>query len=122
MQEIKIVRLKNGEDIISIVQQENEGVNLLEPMAIEFHSRGQNTGMVMSYWLPIQLTDANEVFMKNENIMCMMDPNKEFLDYYVKALKKLKDAEDSVESTSEDEITETLIAEEDLKSGVHVIH
>ena len=122
MQEIKIVRLKNGEDIISIVQQETEGVNLSEPMSIEFHSRGQNTGMVMSYWLPIQLTDENEVFLKSESIMCMMEPNKEFLDYYVKSLKKLKDAENSVESTTENEISEILNAEEDLKSGVHVIH
>lgn len=125
MQEIKIVRLNTGEDVVAIVHQETEGVNLAEPMVIEFMSRGQNTSMVMSHWLPIQLTDDNEVFVKASSIVCMMKPNEEFLEYYIKSMKKLKqlkDVENSVEGITGDEISEILNAEEDLKSGVHVIH
>jgi hypothetical protein len=127
MQEIKIVRLNTGEDIIaSIYGGENEGGYIIsEPMTIDFRTRGQNSAVVMGYWLPTQLTEVNEVFMRIENIMCMMTPNKEFLEYYnnsLDKLKRIKDIENSVESMPEDEATETLLAVEDLESGVHVIH
>lgn len=125
MQEIKIVRLNTGEDVVAIVHQETEGVNLVEPMVIEFHSRGQQTSMVMSHWLPIQLTDDNQVFVNSTCVVCIMEPNEEFLEYYIKSLKKLKqlkNVENSVEGISGDEVSDILNAEEDLKSGVHVIH
>jgi hypothetical protein len=79
----------------------------------------------MGYWLPTQLTEVNEVFIKTENIMCIMQPNNDFLAYYtnsLKKLKRLKDVENSVESMTDDQVTETLLAVEDLESGVHVIH
>jgi hypothetical protein len=127
MQEIKIVRLNTGEDIIaSVYGGELEGGYIMsEPMSIDFQTRGQNSAVVMGYWLPTQLTEVNEVFIKTENIMCIMEPNKDFLDYYtnsLKNLKRLKDVENSVESMTDDQVTETLLAVEDLESGVHVIH
>jgi hypothetical protein len=125
MQEIKIVRLNTGEDVVAIIQQDATGVNLTDPMSIDFQTRGQNSAVVMGHWLPTQLIDANEVFIKTENIMCIMKPNKDFLDYYTNSLnklKRLKDMENSVENMTDDQVTETLLATEDLESGFHVIH
>jgi hypothetical protein len=127
MQEIKIVRLNTGEDIIaSVYGGEHEGGYIMsEPMTIDFRTRGQNSAVVMGFWLPTQLTEVNEVFIRIDNIMCMLSPNKEFLEYYINSLdklKRIKDVENSVEGMSDDEATETLLAVEDLESGVHVIH
>ena len=62
MNTIKIVRLKNGEDIIGNLSDNTNGdYEISEPMSVSLVQKGHESGLVMSHWLPVQLIKKNEI-------------------------------------------------------------
>ena len=57
---IKIVRLRNGEDIIgSLANVCNGNMDIIEPMSVAVEE-GPHARLIMSHWLPVQLIKKNE--------------------------------------------------------------
>jgi hypothetical protein len=88
---IKIVRLKTGEDIIgNLCNKEDGDMDITEPMSVEVVDQGEHRpGLVMSHWLPIQLIKKNEITINSRDVLTMFDPNEEFCEYYQHAVDKL---------------------------------
>jgi flagellar capping protein FliD len=107
MDNIKIVRLQSGEDIIaSYLEDDTDGSVLLSnPMTLIF--RRLPTGkaiMMMAPWLPIELVESNSACIYMADILTVVDPKKSLIDYYSNAIEEaLGDLDES-----EDEITESL--------------
>lgn len=127
MDNIKIVRLKNGEDIVG--QLTANGINaydITEPMSVGLELRpGHELGLVMRHWLPIQLVKKNEIVLEKHNILCVIEPADEFCEYYLNTTKKIQDllkAKKLVENMTDDEIQEALQDFEDLNYDGAVIH
>lgn len=83
---IKIVRLQSGEDIIAdFVQAENEDetVMLDNPMHIIFKRipTGQ-TVMMMMPWLPIELIKDNSAVIYTSDILTIIEPKEDLVKYY----------------------------------------
>ena len=55
MDNIKIVRLKNGEDIVGQLYDIEDSYDVIEPMTVDVEYRGKEAGLVMRHYLPIQL-------------------------------------------------------------------
>mgnify|MGYP006267418523 CR=1 FL=1 len=114
---IQILRLKSGEDIIGEVFTDTGDYQIQEPMSVSIEYRGNESGLVMNHWLPVQLINRNETFIKKEDVLTTFLPNDEFAEYYthtVERLDRLLKVKKEVEALSDDEISEIM---EDMLDG-----
>jgi hypothetical protein len=116
MNTIKIVRLKNGEDIIGNLNLINDEYEIMEPMSVNVVMKGQESGLVMSHWLPVQLIKKNEIKINSRDVLTMFEPNDEFAEYYINTVEKIKDllkAKNLADSMTDEEIEDIMDALED---------
>jgi hypothetical protein len=131
MDNVKILRLQSGEDIITqYTENEKESTLLLSyPMIVIFKrlSEGRCV-MFMSPWLPVELVEHNFTSIYMQDVLTVFEPKQSLLKYYEKAVSKLAERieeeaemidsnltsgpEDSQDYDGEDEDDEEVISEE----------
>jgi hypothetical protein len=128
METINILRLKNGEDIVSYIDQYNKDELILrEPMLVvikpDYKSGQQMIGM--DSWLPFQILKSNEVVLKVSDVLLTMHPNSEFTEFYENTVHNLNsknsdlDLEEETTRLTEEEMTMILSAMEQKESICH---
>jgi hypothetical protein len=126
MNTIKIVRLKNGEDIIGDVTANGiQYYDIDEPMAFEVDYRGDHSGLVMRHWLPVQLLKKNHIQLNVHDVLCVLEPDEEFSEYYVNTVEKIKrllEAKNSVNNMSEEEIQQIVDEYNIMNQGNDTLH
>jgi hypothetical protein len=126
MNTIKIVRLKNGEDIIGDVTANGiQYYDIEEPMAFEVDYRGDHSGLVMRHWLPVQLLKKNHIQLNVHDVLCVLEPDEEFSEYYVNTVEKIKrllEAKNSVNNMSEEEIQQIVDEYNIMNQGNDTLH
>ena len=84
MDNIKIVRLQSGEDVIAGYSDDQEGsVTLTNPMALIF--KRMPTGravMMMSPWLPLEIVEHNVACLYTQDILSVFQPKQSMINYY----------------------------------------
>jgi hypothetical protein len=116
MNTIKIVRLKNGEDIIGNLNLINDEYEIMEPMSVNVVMKGQESGLVMSHWLPVQLIKKNEIKINSRDVLTVIEPNDEFAEYYTNTVEKIKmllKAKNDTDEMTDEEIEDIMDAMED---------
>jgi hypothetical protein len=116
---IKIVRLQSGEDIMAdiIEDEENDTIFLDNPMHIIFKRipTGQ-TVMMMMPWLPIEVIKENSAILYSSDILTIIEPKEDLVDYYgtvvIEAQQRMEEKRDF--SNEEDDYDEEEIDEEEL--------
>ncbi len=108
---IKIVRLQSGEDIMADVMEndENELIVLDNPMHIIFKRMptGQ-TVMMMMPWLPVELIKENSALVYTSDIVTVIEPKEAMIRYYDRLVERtVNDMADS------DKLLEDLLDEQD---------
>jgi hypothetical protein len=131
MDNVKILRLQSGEDIITqYTENQKESTLLLSyPMIVIFKrlSEGRCV-MFMSPWLPVELVEHNFTSIYMQDVLTVFEPKQSLLKYYEKAVSKLAERieeeaemidsnltsgpEDSQDYDGEDEDDEEVISEE----------
>jgi hypothetical protein len=113
MDNVKIVRLQSGEDVIAQCN-EVEGTgefSLIEPMTILFKRLPSGKAfMMMSPWLPLELIEDNHSLIFASDILTMVKPKKAIIDYYARIVGEItlesilnaKDIEESLSSMDEE--------------------
>jgi hypothetical protein len=124
--EIKILRLKNGEDIVGqITTKDDDTFDVLEPMTVGIDFRGREAGLVMQHWLPVQLIKKNEVNISNNDVLCFIEPDNNFCEYYVNTIEKIHEllkAKNLVNNFSDEEINNMMDAFDELQDVGHTLH
>ena len=117
---IKIIRLHGGEDIIAdyIESDDNETVMLNNPMQVIFKripATGQ-TVMMMMPWLPIEIIKDNHAILYTSDILTIVDPKDDAIKHYgevvLEAQERMENTVVSEEDENEDESEEDLSLEE----------
>jgi hypothetical protein len=88
MDNIKILRLHNGEDIMArYTEGEDETVLLDNPMHVIFKRipTGQ-TVMMMMPWLPIEVIKENVATIYTSDILTIVEPKEDLIEYYGSAV------------------------------------
>lgn len=90
---IKILRLNDGEDIITdYTVEEGNVVVMYNPMALFF--KRINVGksvVVMQPWLPIELVDVNMAKIFSNQILTVITPKSALIEYYKNAVEESND-------------------------------
>lgn len=98
MNNIRIVRLQNGSELIAEVTEIMEGQYIFEdPM--EFDLQYTKTGVMhimLQHFLPNKLVKENQVLMDKKDIVFITTPSDEFTEYYYNQVLSLKEAEKDV--------------------------
>jgi len=107
---IKIVRLQSGEDIIAnyYTDEESNLVLLDKPMHVIFKRLPTGkTIMMMMPWLPLELIKENNALIDLNDVLTVLEPREELVSYYVQA------AFNSDNLIGDEEIGESLIDTEE---------
>ena len=104
--EVKIVRFKDGMDVICFFDNLNaEVVDIIEPMMFEV----RNMNLVMQQWLPIAMIKENRASVKWEDILCVMEPSDDFKEYFHTTVEKVNDSIQKKKNASTDEEKEYML-------------
>jgi hypothetical protein len=105
-QNIKIIRMQTGEDIVAnIVEEDEDSVLLNSPMRLIFRrlQNGQSVMMMMP-WLPVELIKEDSTIVYLDDIITVMNPKDSMIEYYENIVNKsLMDASDFDDILSEPE-------------------
>lgn len=134
MEQVKLIRLKTGEDVISYIETyDADNVILRSPMVVivKMNMRTENQTVLMDHWLPITVIKENEAIIQSSEILTMIDPTSEFSEYYVDAVVTLDEIRSNKSnpngsSSNEDEFNKDLDINNIMESigldGTKTIH
>ena len=124
MDNVKIIRMQTGEDIMaSMVEKEeqNETVVLNNPMRLVFRRlpTGQTVLMMMP-WLPVELIKEDSAIIYTTDIITVIEPKESMKEYYEnlvdKTIEEMMNSEEILEqrlaNMEKEEKEEQQIAEE----------
>ena len=122
----QIIKLQNGDDLIANIALDGSNYVLEEPMHFYLDQKNNNT-LIMAYWLPVQLIKHNNAKVKVTDVLSVIEPDPEFVEYYTYTIHKLKllvKAKNDVNSMHlDEEIMEELINEfKDMEHDGDTLH
>ena len=105
--DVKILRMQNGEDIICIFHKiSTESFLICDPMVLIVKFKGKDSSVLMEHWLPIEIVKSNEVVVNPRDIITMFDPKESLAEYYNNLVEKLHRAIDRTKKMTHAEIDE----------------
>jgi hypothetical protein len=139
MDDIRIIRLQCGEDIIANYNYNDETTEIVlsDPMTILFKRLPTGKAfMMMSPWLPIELIEDNVAIMFENDILTAVKPKQSVITYYkrivnestIESLQSYSEIESALlnddneayyEDIDEDEIEEYM---ESIESKEQLLH
>ena len=85
MDNVKIIRLQSGEDIIANYKEDDESgiVHVNRPMLLFFKRlpTGKSV-MMMGPWLPVELIQSNSACLYVQDILTVISPRQSLVKYY----------------------------------------
>lgn len=139
MDNIKIIRLQSGEDVMAnVVESEGQEYFVLQnPMTVMFKRLINGRAvMLMLPWLPVEIINDNSATIYSNDILSFLDPKNSLIDYYTRAIddlySKMQEESDDIESAlssemdaselmSEEELDEETSFEEVLERGINKV-
>jgi len=86
MIDIKIVRLKSGQDVIAGIELDNlessSELKLFSPMTIIFRRASSGSTLMMLPWLPVELIEENNATIFADEVMTIIQPKTKLISYY----------------------------------------
>jgi len=83
MSEVKIMRLSTGEDIIAkVIDKDTEKTKLNKAFVIIPHQQGPGKPVQLMMTLYSPYSNSDDIEIKSQNIISMVDPKKEILSSY----------------------------------------
>jgi hypothetical protein len=118
MEQIKIVRLKTGVDIIGTIIEQNYSTYIKDGMIIEIHDdiRGQKQVLTLANWAPSSIIKNNECIIGDNDILTKFEPTDQFVEHYLgtlKALSSMAKARKEADKLTDDEVIDLIEAMEE---------
>ena len=123
MEKVKIVRLKEGCDIITNIELIKGEYLVKQPMIVELHFRkgSPKPELVLTNWLPVQIILENSASISVDEVLCMMDPNLSLAEYYTNLVNKVSEYVEVGNSEEELELLASALEELETNKGL-LIH
>jgi hypothetical protein len=103
MEQIKIIRLKDGCDIITSIELVKGEYVIKQPMILDIIQRGKLPELNLTNWLPVQVIENNETIISVDEVVCTMEPNSHLKEYYVNLVDRIQTFATTEKERSESE-------------------
>lgn len=113
---VKILRLKNGDDIICDLEKDGDTYYINAPMTIWMDGPTNVPKLCMDHWLPLPVIKDNFVTLKSEDIMTEFYPNEQLEEYYTHTIDQLNSVlrtKEMADQMNNDDLLETILAMEE---------
>jgi hypothetical protein len=83
---IRLVKLKNGEDVIAFVEDHGEFLELTRPIQLLFESLDEiDSEQVVNVreWLPPLIADTESVMINKDNVLFVVEVKKTFSEHFM---------------------------------------
>jgi hypothetical protein len=122
--EVKIIRLVTGEDIIcGFHKVSTESYLVCDPMALRVKFKGKDSTVLMEHWLPIEVVKNNEILINPRDVITMFDPKDSLAEYYINLVEFLHKSIEKVKLMENEELDEMVDLLEALEeSKFYSIH
>lgn len=89
---VKIIRLQNGEDLISdcITNEKDEWIQLNDPMSLIVKRSVKGTVMMMVPWLPLEVVSDNIATISFHDVLTFAEPKEDLIEYYINMVEQAK--------------------------------
>ena len=89
---VKIIRLQNGEDLISdcIMDDGEEWIQLNDPMSLIVKRSIKGTVMMMVPWLPLEVVSDNIATISFHDVLTFAEPKEDLVEYYINMVEQAK--------------------------------
>ena len=89
---VKIIRLQNGEDLISdcIMDDGEEWIQLNDPMTLIVKRSIKGTVMMMVPWLPLEVVSDNMATISFHDVFTFAEPQEDLVEYYINMVEQAK--------------------------------
>ena len=116
---VRIIRLQGGEDIVADCLEDNDQLLLDNPMHLIF-KRGPAGGkmMVLLPWLPIELVESNMISIPYKDILTHMQPKRELVEYYFQVVAAVNEQMNFSLNIGHDEESENKLLNELLEQAL----
>ena len=103
MDDIKIIRLQTGEDVIASYTTDKEGfVFLSNPMVfLVKRNISAKSSVFLTNWLPVDVIERNVAQITKDDILCLVTPTEQFKQYYFKMIYEEQNGEGSYDGPSD---------------------
>jgi len=121
---IRIIRLKDNNDIIANMDFREDFVILYDPLLMHVeHLRGSKGQLVLLNYLPHSLITENIATIDVKDILLTMNPNLEMVEHYLDTVEKSKALQvKGMEELTDEEMSNMMeVMEEISKSGKDLI-
>ena len=107
MDNVRIIRLKDGEDIITSYHLNSNGIiEMYDPMTLFYKRLSAGKSMLlMSPWLPIELVQTNSACISMNEVLTIVEPRTALIEYYNNAVVEANE----MISNFTDQIDESLL-------------
>jgi hypothetical protein len=111
MDNVRIIRLKDGEDIIALYHLNSNGIiEMYDPMTLFYKRMSAGKSMLlMSPWLPIELIQTNSACISMNEVLTIVEPRSALIEYYNNAVAEANE----VVANFNDQIDNSLLDEFD---------
>lgn len=91
MDNVKLIRLVSGEDIIAFFEEEEDEYLLGSPMTIIFKRLPTGKAlMLVSPWLPMEIIEDDIVGIPKSQVMTVMNTKPHMTEYYMQSLFEME--------------------------------
>jgi hypothetical protein len=90
--DIKIVRLTSGEDIVCGLIESDGTYYLKNPMVFLLKDTGKQFVLMLQNWLPMQVMKMNEAIIKEKDVIAVLQPDENFIEYFLNESKEMEEA------------------------------
>jgi hypothetical protein len=83
-EEIKFLKLRNGEDLVASVVIENESITLTRPVCIMVENMYEEGRQILNVreWLPPSVVTSESITIDRSEIIATLDISEDFLEQY----------------------------------------
>lgn len=113
--QIKILRLNTGEDIIGacLNDEANGSIDIESPMRVVVKRMAPvgKTILMMAPWLPLELIEDNSASINYADIVTVINPNEQFIEYYTNTVTEYEAVMftgENIENDGDDESNEEI--------------
>jgi len=93
MDEIKLLRLHCGTDIICDYLNIGNTCFIKNPMVVFMDYDNDDSNLIMRHWSPIEIISTNETILDVKDVLCVFDPTEEVVAFYHKVMAEEDDTE-----------------------------